>query len=185
MKVKWNSVAWGLALVLSGGLMAEQLSQKWMTIKDEETGLNADFPRQPLELTFEIPFENTPPMGKVHLYSVPTQTGILVASAFSSPLVNSEWLQKDRLYQFFETILVPHFFFNPAVFQDKQIYTYHPTQIEGKEAASFELTYFDRDLKKLEGIARVKESTLYIYFYLASETSFDQKMFEQFLQSVK
>jgi hypothetical protein len=186
MKLNVKIVIVGLALFLYGGLMGEQTTQHWITIKDEKTGLQADFPRQPLEMTFEVPFQNTPPTGQIHFYSVPTQTEILVACTFTSPLVHSDWLQKEKFYQFLETILVPHFFFNPAVFQDQQVFTYEPTKIAGEKAASFQISYHDHDVvKKLNGIAMVKENTLHLYFYLASEQTFDQEMLKRFLHSVK
>jgi hypothetical protein len=166
--------------------MADEVSQHWVTVKDQETGLQADFPRHPLEMTFEVPFQNTPPTGHIHLYSVPTKTGILVASTFNSPNVNSDWLQKEKFYQFFEAILVPHFFYNPAVFQDQQQFTYEFKQMGGKKAASFHISFHDHGIvKKLEGVAMVKEHTLNAYFYIASEQAFDHEMFDHFLSSIK
>jgi hypothetical protein len=186
MKVKLWIWAWGLSLLLCGGLMAEEISQEWVTIKDQKTGLQVDFPRKPLEMSFETPFQNTPPEGQIHLYSAPMPSGILVASTFTSNKVSSDNLQKKALYQFFESILVPHFFFNPAVFNDQQVFTYEPKLIAGHPAASFHFSFHDHSLvKRLEGIAMVKKHTLYVYFYLASEHAFDTEVLNRFLHSVK
>lgn len=190
MKINKFIGIWGLLLFISGGLMAEQIDpsspQSWVTIKDDQTGLQADFPHYPLEMTFDVPFQNTPPKGQIHLYSVPTKAGLLVLSTFHSSEIDSEWLQKERLHQFFETILVPHFFFNPAVFQDQQVFNFQMDKIDGQESASFEFSFRDHGtLKKLEGIALVRDQTLYISFYLASEKDFDQEMLNRFLSSIQ
>lgn len=186
MKVHRYIGTWGLALFLCGGLMAEQLPQKWVTIKNKVNGVQADFPQRPLEMTFEIPFQNTPPKGELHLYSVPMPTGVVVLSTFTSASVNEHWLQKEQIHQFFETILVPHFFFNPAVFQDHQVFHLQPSKIKGKKGASFQISYRDHGIaKKLEGQAIVKDNQLFVYFYLASDEAFDQNILQRFLKSVE
>ena len=185
MKMNANIGIGFLTFLLCEVLMAEPLPQNWVTIRDEQTGIQVDFPHSPLEMTFEIPFQNTPLTGQIHLYSFPTQTGILVLSIYTSQQLNDNWLKKENFYQFFETILVPHLFFNPAIFYDHQTFTYEPKQINGEKAASFQISHRDQeDVKKLEGIAMIRENTLYTYFYLTSEKSFDQELFKRFLNSV-
>lgn len=183
MKVNLYIGTWSLALLLCGGLMAEQLPQHWVTIK--EGALQADFPHRPIEMTFEVPFQNTPPTGHLHLYSVPIQSGVLVLSTFTSSAVNANWLQKEHLLQFFETTLVPYVFFNPSVFQDHQVFHTQSKQIKGEKAISFQISYEDHNvIKKLEGVATVKTNKLYIYFYLASEDTFDSATLQRFVDSV-
>jgi hypothetical protein len=170
--------------------MAEEshlsLSQHWVTVKDEKTGLLVEFPRTPLEMTFEVPFQNTPPTGHIHLYSVPTQKGLLALSSFHCSTVDTDMLQKENLYQFFERILVPHFFFNPAVFQNHQVFHFKRIKFDSQEAVSFQFSFQDHEIeKKLEGIALIKKQTLYIPFYLASVKDFDQKILEHFLNSIQ
>lgn len=185
MRIIGHMGFWGLSLILCGGLMAEQVSQHWVTIKDKERGLQADFPHPPLEMTFEIPFQNTPPKGHIHLYSVPTQTGIFVASTFSSPEVSADHLQKEQFSEFFESLLVPYFFFNPAVFQDHQTFN-HQFLGDQEDAISFQISYHDHGIvKNLEGRAIVKDNILYTYFYLASEKVFDPDLFKRFIDSVQ
>ncbi len=185
MRINLSIGIWGLTLLLCGGLMAEQLPKNWVTIKDEESGLQADFPHQPIEMTFEVPFQNTPPKGQMHLYSVPIPTGVLVLSTFTSPTVNANWLQKEQLFHFFEKVLVPYVFFNPSVFQDHQVFNYQSKKIKGDKAASFQISYHDHGvIKKLEGIAISKKDKLYTYFYLASEKDFDTKVFQRFIDSI-
>jgi hypothetical protein len=169
----------------SGGHMVEHNPQNWITIKDQETGIQADFPHQPLEMTFDVPFQNTPPKGKIHLYSFPTQSGILVLTIYSSETLNDDWLQKENLHHFFADLLAPHLFFDPLVFQNQQTFTFQPEQIDGEKGVSFQISYHDHGaIKKIEGIARMSVHTLYVYFYLASEKSFDQELFSRFLDSI-
>lgn len=168
--------------------MAEQshdpLSQHWVTVKDEETGVFVEFPHTPLEMSFDLPFQNTPSTSRVHVYSVPTQKGLLVFSTFHSSSFQDHQLKKEQLHQFFESVLVPHFFFNPAVFQDHQTFKFTSTQLQGQAAASFKYSFRDHGIvKKLEGMALVKDQTLYVPFYLASEADFDQKILNHFLES--
>jgi len=180
----------GSLLLSSGDLMAQQLHpelpQHWVTVKDEETGLRVDFPQSPLEMTFHIPSQNTPSKGLLHVYSLPNEKGILILSTFHSSSVDSKWIEKESIHQFFETILVPHLFFNPAIFQDQQIFNFQSIEIKGQESASFEFSFLDHKvLKKLEGIAQIKDQTLYISFYLASEKNFDQGLLNKFLSSIQ
>lgn len=178
----------GLVLLLGGGLMAEknnkEESPKWVTLKDEETGFEVDFPRRPLDMEFDIPFQNTPPQGKIHLYSVPTQAGVLVFSTLSSDDIQEGWLQEKHLKAFFDKILVPHLFYNPKVFHDHQAFKYTPHEMDGASAAAFEITYRDHGtLKRVEGVSVVREGMLYTYFYLASDEHFDREILKHFVES--
>lgn len=185
MKTTWIAGLSGVALFLGGNLMAKELLGNWVTVKDEKTGLQADFPHQPLEMTFEIPFQNTPPIGQIHLYSMPTQSGIMVLCTYASDEIDKKWQTKDKLHYFFESILAPYFFFNPSIFKNKQVFEAHPAEILGKKGVAFDITYSDHGIiKKMEGQALVKEHTLYVYFYLASENHFDYEILNKFFESV-
>ncbi len=187
MKISRGLIYGCLAVLFSiGGLMAEpHLTKKWMTIEDRETGLRADFPQRPLDITFDIPFQNTPATGHLHVYSVPTKTGVLILSTMTSPSVSVDMLEKSHLKQYFESVLVPHLFYSPKVFQKHQSFKYAPKEVEGQPAASFQFTYQDHDQQKhLEGFAFVKEHHLYTYFYLASEQHFDQNLLQRFVSSI-
>lgn len=189
MKIRIDILILGLSLFFNRGLMAEQStpsSSDWVTMQDRETGLRADFPHHPVEMNIEFPFQNTPPTGQLRLYSTPISKGLLALSTFLSPTFNVDGLQKEQLHQFFETVLVPHFFFSPSVFQDHQTYNFHIKKIEGQEVASFKFSFKEqRILKKLEGMARIQDQTLYVAFYMASDSDFDQEIYTQFLQSVQ
>lgn len=190
MKTTWTTLFLGISCLLSRGIMADQTNQpqahKWLTVKDEETGVVADFPHQPLELSFDHPFQNTPSQGQVRIYSVPTQKGLLVVSTFHSSTLQSPEVNKELLQWFFEKVLVPHFFFNPTVYQDHQTFNYVPLKAYELQGGSFEISFLDHDvIKKLKGLAVIKDQTLYLPFYLAAEDGFDKQVFDQFLKSVK
>lgn len=170
-----------LALLIIGGFMAAE-AHEWVTIHNDEKGIRADFPHLPLEMTIELPFQNTPPVGDLHFYSAPTQMGLFVLSIWSSPLVDHNWLKKEKFHLFFETILSPHLFYDPNVFRQHQTFEY---AIQAENAASFRFTYEDHEsLKRLEGINIVKGTILYTYFYLAAEDLFDFQLFHRFVDSV-
>lgn len=190
MNINNQAKQWGLMLFLSGGLMAEQAnsssSHDWVTIKNSTIGLEASFPHQPIEMTFDLPFQNIPPKGRIHLYSVPIKTGLLVLSTLKSSEINSTWLKKENLKEFFDQILVPHLFYNPQVFQNQQALTYKTEQNKKNESqGTFQIYYQDHgEKKRIEGIALVKGDRLYTYFYLASDKGFDQHLLKQFVESV-
>lgn len=176
----------GAALLFSGGVMAQQensppFQEDWALIKDSETGIEARFPHSPLEMTFEIPFQNTPPTGYLHLYSVPTQKGIFILSILKSPDLSTP-LQKECFKDFFEQLLIPRLFYYPHVFQEQQVFHYTP---QGEREALFEFDYQDHGIKKkLEGKAIWMDQTLCAYFYLASKKDFNQTHLQHFLESV-
>lgn len=174
----------GMTLLFSGGVMAQQKTpspENWTLIKDSETGLEAYFPHFPLEMTFEIPFQNTPPTGYIHLYSVPTQTGVFVLSIFKSSDSNLR-LQKEIFKDFFEHQLVPRLFYYPHVFQEQQVFSYNP---QGEKEAFFTFEYQDHGVeKRLEGKTILSDQTLYTYFYLSTKEDFNKEELQYFLNSV-
>lgn len=189
MKTNLKIGFWGFVLLLlSGVLMAERasesLSHHWVTIQDEETGCQVNFPHAPLKITFDIPFQNTPPTESLTIYSAPTKNGILVLSTFNSSAIDAEWLQEVSFKQFFETILVPHLFYNPPVFQDHQTFCFSPQQESRSPTASFQFSYQDHGIvKKLEGRVIIKDHALCVCFYLASIKVFDDETLDCFLNS--
>ena len=184
MKIIFNLIFWGFALFLGGHLMAEQFSHPWITVKGK--GFQADFPHPPIEMTFDVPFQNTPRSGELKIYCVSTASGIFVLSHLTSAQIHPHWLKKEHLHQFFETTLIPYFFFNPSIFKDNQVFHYQPIQIQEKNGAAFQISYRDHDvLKRLEGQAIVKKDQLYVYFYLTSDSSFDPKILTHFLNGLQ
>lgn len=178
----------GLSLFFNRGLMAEHAEQpnspNWIAIHDEENGLQAKFPHNPVEMNIAFPFQNTPPKGQLRFFSSPTPKGLLALTTFNSPTFNEEELQKERLKEFFETVLVPHLFFDPSVFNHHQTYHFQNNQKRGE--SSFQFSFKDKGMtKRLEGIATIYEQTLYVAFYMASESDFDQDVYHHFLDSVQ
>lgn len=178
----------GLSFFFNRGLMAEDSHQpipsNWIVIQDEESGLRAEFPHNPVEMNMEFPFQNTPPKGQLRFFSSPTSKGLLALATFHSSTFNEEEIGKEQLKGFFETVLVPHLFFKPVVFTHDQTYDFQHT--EEQREAFFQFSFLDKGiLKRLEGIATIDEHTLYIAFYLASESDFDQEVYQRFLNSIQ
>lgn len=160
-------------------------SQDWVTIKDEESDLEVSFPNQPLDITFDVPFQNTPPQGQLKLYSTATQTGVFILSVFRSPEVNASWLEHDPLKEFFEKILVPHLFYDPSVFRNEQTFDVQLKREGDPSSVSFQIHYLDRGMvKRVEGEGKIKNNALCLYFHLASEDVFDSALLHQFVESV-
>lgn len=190
MKTSLKALILGLTIFFNRGIMAEhpqdRLSQDWVTIQDEETGIKVDFPHNPLEVTLDLPFQNTPPAGQIRVYSVPTSKGLLALSTWHPSSIKDNELTKEKLYEFFETVLIPHLFFNPAVFHQHQNFEFALKPFEGHPAASFVFSFEDHGvMKKLEGMAMNKEGTLYIPFYLAAKSDFDRQILQRFLKSIQ
>lgn len=164
--------------------MAQQSSEDWFTISDKENELKADFPHRPLEMNFDIPFQNTPPQGRIRFYSFPLPEGTLILSIYHSKDVGQKSLKKNQFHDFFENTLVPRFFFDPLLFRNKQTYEYELQ--ENNNSATFKFTYVDHEeKKKLEGVAKIKKDALYTFFYIASEKHFDREIFDRFINSIE
>lgn len=174
-----------LSLFFNGGLMGEQSPQPaWVALHDEETGLQAQFPHNPVEMNIEFPFQNTPPDGQLRFYSAPTSKGLLALTTFFSSTFNEKELEKEHLREFFEKVLVPHLFFDPSIFKDHQTYHFLPKDQQGR--TPFQFSFKDKGLlKQLEGIALVQEQTLYIAFYMVSKNDFDPEIYHRFLDSIQ
>ena len=165
--------------------MAETLSQHWVLIQDEKTGLNAFFPTTPFQLTFDLPFQNTPAAGQLYLYSTSTASGLLVAGIVKSEQVEEELLKKEELRSFFENTVVPHVFFQPSVFKNQQRFEHTLKEEQGRKTATYRIFYRDGDQEKhVEGIAFIKNGALHFYLYLASEENFQQAELKQFLKGI-
>ena len=161
-------------------------AHEWISVKDEKTGLRIDFPHEPLNMTFDVPFQNTPPKGVVRLYSVPTQSGLLVLSIFQSSIKAKELLKKEQFMNFFSKILVPHFFYYPHVFQEQQIFEYQNMKIKELSGGIFQISYLDHEVeKKIEGCCAVDGGIFYIYFYLSSADDFDIEILKRFVNSIE
>ncbi|MDP1879377.1 MAG: hypothetical protein Q8K60_00390 [Parachlamydiaceae bacterium] len=178
-----------LGLALTGGLMADkplhETPFQWKTFQDKKSGIEISFPHTPLEMSFEVPFQNSPPRGIFHFYSEPTPAGLFALSIFHSEDVSDKWLNQSEIIHFFKKILVPHVFYHPKVFENQQHFDYQLVQDEEEQKAIFTISFIDHEVeKKLKGIAIVRNQFLYIPFYLASAAEFDPTLFDHFIQSL-
>lgn len=169
-----------------GGLMAQHqdnnpLSHEWFVIQDETSGLETAFPQHPLDITYDIPFNDPAKPGKLHLYSSPVPHGVLVSGILDAPSVTQEWLEKKNFKNFFETVVIPRLLYYPKVFREDQ----HFDMEKETDALHFQATYLDHDtIKKMMGIAKIKNHQLIFAFYLATADMFESDVFEHFIQSV-
>lgn len=163
-----------------------EISYKWITIKDEATRIQGDFPSKPLKMVFELPFQNTPPEDLVSVYSLPMASGLLVLSTYTSAMDKPKKMSREALFEFFRKVLVPHFFYNPPVFNDHLDFEYLPKIMDGRNAADFKISYLDQNVKKnIEGSSFVNGESLYVYFCLGSAREFDENISSHFLKTVK
>jgi len=178
------SLVLGMSFYL-GGVMAQQvtdpLSHPWVKIADPVTGLEASFPQSPIEMTYDLPFTNTPPTGQLHLYSSPVPHGVLVSGILVSSTVTADWLQEKNFKNFFNSIVVPRLFYYPKVFKQNQSF-----QVQSnKDLLTFDVTYQDHQTtKQMNGKALVKNHMIYFAFYLASQQTFDPQLLDYFMQSI-
>lgn len=178
-----------LGFTLTGGLMADkplnETAFHWKTFHDKKSGVEIAFPHSPLEMSFEVPYQNTPPRGVFHFYSEPTPAGLFALSIFHSEDVTAEWLNQEKITHFFRKILVPHVFYHPKVFENQQHFDYELIQDGNEQKAIFTISFLDHEVeKKLKGIAIIRNQFLYIPFYLASAKEFDPNLFDHFIRSL-
>lgn len=156
----------------------------WITFR-HASGWHADFSHYPVEMTFDIPFQNTPPTGQLRVYSTPTEEGALIVSNFTSPEVNPDCLSQEKLQAFFDGKLIPWLFCQPALFRDCPLIPLPlPTS---KNAPGVAFSLFSRaphEPRQLEGRAAVVGNTLYVWFYVASEQTFNAATCHRFLDSM-
>ena len=169
-----------------GGLMAQNvndpLSHQWVKMHDKTTGLTASFPQNPIDITYDLPFENPPPAGKLHLYSAPVSHGVLVSGVLVSDFVTNELIKEKAFKRFFESIVIPRLLYYPRVFRQEQNFQVQ----EEADHLTFQVTYLDHQTrKKMEGKAFVKNQMIYFAFYLATQTDFESDLYENFIQSVQ
>ncbi|MBA2369140.1 MAG: hypothetical protein H0V82_08980 [Candidatus Protochlamydia sp.] len=164
-------------ILLLGVSMGEAAEKPWVPIKDSKYHMEAAFPHAPIEMSFDIPFENTPAQGRLHVYSCATKTGVYLLCALSIPNIDKKTLEKDTFKKTFEAHLVPRLFYYPQLFKKQQTYS----ASKKEEGLAFQFSYQDKaDKRLLKGHAAVKGSILYTLIYIASEGHFDKHEWEKF-----
>ncbi len=185
---KYVSIISIAMVIMEGDVMAKseknKSSQKWVTFKEVQKGVQVDFPHQPVSLIFDLPYQNTPPTGMLEVISCPTTSGIYLLAILDEPNVTEQSLEPDEFRRLFQDYLISHLFFNPRSFQYHQTFHHASTTYEDFPALSFEFSYDDEDvMKHLEGLAVLKDEKLYCLFSLASDNHFDRKGLKKFLDS--
>lgn len=159
---------------------------KWVNIKDSVHRMQVSFPRKPFELSLDLPFQNTPATGNVHIYSVPMEkeNGLLVLSILTSPEVNHRNLEEERFKLNFEKYVVKYLFHQPHDFHKNQSFKGFKDEYEGLPILSFQFSYLDdQKAKLLKGVAVVQDNTIYHLFYVAQKNNYDDEILKEFVGS--
>lgn len=171
------------SLLLVQGIMVDQpppQRESWVAIQEKENGLQASFPFQPVKMNIDHS------SGHLCLYSTPTSKGLLALTTVSSAELNREILEEKNFLEFFEKTIASHFFFNPSVLRNPQLFRLDTASLKGEEVASFQCLFQDhKGLKKIEGVAFIQKDVLYVAFYMAHENDFDRDVSSRFLESIE
>ncbi|WP_068470061.1 hypothetical protein [Candidatus Protochlamydia phocaeensis] len=158
----------------------------WISIQDPVNRMEASFPYQPIEMTFDLPLQNTPPIGHLHVFSSSTKSAVFILSALSLPTINEDILQGEAFKKNFEHYLVPRLFYSPHFFYQNQSFSFEKTSFKNQPALLFGFSYLDHQTPRLlKGLAVVKGHTLYSIFSLASEAHFTEEDLQQFIESFR
>lgn len=167
-------------ILLLGVSMGEAAEKPWVSIQDSKDRMKATFPHAPIEMSFDIPFQNTPSQGRLHVFSCATQTGVFLLCALSIPNIDKKIVEKDDFKKTFETYLVPRLFYYPQLFKKQQTYS----ASKREEGLTFRFSYQDKtDKRILQGQAAVKGNILYTLIYIATEAHFNEHEWEKFQHS--
>lgn len=158
---------------------------KWVNIKDSDNQMRVSFPRKPHELSFDLPFQNTPATGNLHIYSLPVEKGLLALSVLESPVLNEEVLQEEIFKQHFYSFVVNYLFHEPHRFKKNQSFKGTRDEFQGIPILSFQFTYQteDKETQMVKGAALLKNQTLYNLFYLAPKEGYDDELLKEFVGS--
>lgn len=168
---------------MSHAVHAKSLSD-WIKIHDAKAGLEAAFPGNPIEMSFDLPFQNTPSKGNLHLYSVPLETGVIILSILKTPDISDKILTEEPFKECVDAYLVKYLFQEPHVFHQKQTFKSKKEQYEGLPLMSFQFSYWDgHHTQWMKGAAFVKDGVLYKLIYLAPKEGYDNKLLEHFVGS--
>lgn len=180
--IGWAS--WIIGVTAMANVSGSDNQPKWVNVKDSVNQMRVSFPRKPLELSFDLPFQNTPAIGNLHIYSVPMEKGLLALSILDSPLLSERILQEDRFRQHFDAFVVKYLFHEPQHFQQNQSFKCTRDEFKGIPILSFQFTYqVDKQTQMLKGAALLKNHTLYHLFYLAPKEDYDDELLKEFVGS--
>lgn len=157
--------------------------RQWIATLDSVDQMKASFPHRAIEMTFDIPFKNTPSKGHLHIFTSATQTGVFLLSALTLPFINEKILNEKNYKTAFETYLVPHVFYSPQQFQRHQTFSCSHSLFKGRKALLFQYSYYDKQKKLLKGLSTVRGNTLYMLFYLTPQMQFNETDFQYFIES--
>ncbi len=133
-------------------------------------------PAQAVELTFDLPFKNHPPLGELHVYSAPLPNGVFILSSLQLPSIREDVLKSEEAFiRNFSSYLVSHLFYDPAVFQEAREVELISTSVNGQPGVHFHISYMDKGTPKvIKGIAVYSNNALFHLFYITSKTQVEE-----------
>lgn len=157
---------------------------KWINVRNSENQMRISFPRKPLELSFDLSFQDKARTGNLHIYSVPMleKSGLLVLGILTAPHLTEEVLQEKQFGKHFDSYLVKYLFYHPQIFQRNQTFKRTLNEFDGMPILSFEFTYQDDEkTQMIKGAAVLRDQTLYYLFYLAPKKGYDDELLKEFV----
>lgn len=184
-----RTVLYGLMCLCFGGSSMGQAVQAknlsgWITIRSEEAGFQASFPGKPIEMSFDLPFQNTPAKGSLRIYTYPMEKGVMILSILKRDSLGEEILREERFKQCVDEFLVKHLFQDPHLFHQRQSFKCRKTERNGIPLLAFQFSYKDgRQMQWMKGAAIVKNEALHTILYLAPKEGYDNELLEHFVEA--
>lgn len=170
---------------MSHAVHAKNLSE-WVNVQNAKDGFQVAFPRKPIEMSFDLPFQNTPAKGNLHIYSVPLDSGVVMMTVLESQGVKENILKEGQFKDCVDTYLVKYLFQDPQAFHQKQTFKSKKTKHNGLDLMTFQFSYRDGNKTQLmKGAAFLKDGVLYKLVYLAPKEGYDNELLEHFVDSFK
>lgn len=167
------------------GLSGQSLNHPWISFKDSLDHFKIDFPYQPVHMEFDLTKEDAL-RGHLAVYSSALHTGVLMVNVISSQALKEQLLEESFFKKVFYSCFVRRVFYKPKALKDVPFTHIEKTNVQGLPALKFSLTYPDhesQDTRKMMGLAVLKDTKLYTILVLASETSTERALFDQFIHS--
>ena len=171
-----------LVAIVYGGIMS---AAEWVVVQNKEGQIEISFPQPPAEMSFDLPFLNSPRLGNVHVYCTEFEKNSFILCSLKEEKSAQDFLNPAVFKQIFENKLAPHIFYDPTVLKESTAFDTKPTKIHGVPALLFEMHYVDAGTgRRLRGIALVKNEQLHTLFSVAEEVHFDEKLYDRFFNSL-
>lgn len=160
--------------------------QDWILVNDAQDHMEALFPYQPSHLTFSIPIEKSEQLGHLEVYSTPIQKGLVMLCILSLPEYQKKEFEAHNFQKTFYNYIIKRMFYSPKLLKNYDNFNHKNTTIEGEPGLEFSFSYLENQLPRhLTGIAILKNSKLFIFFYIAADKNHQKEVMDKFLHSFR